>query len=263
MRLRVGAASDVGRIRPLNEDAFEVCPKESLFVVCDGMGGAAAGEVASQLAVKTIVEELTGNGPEALAAGGPDAHGYLPRTSLLADAVRLSNRRIYDHAQTDPSHAGMGTTLVSVWIGENVASLAHVGDSRAYLWRDQRLDPLTRDHSLVEEQVRLGMLAREDSLQSIDQNVLLRALGPEPEVDVEVDEVPVQPGDFLLLCTDGLTRMVPDAALADVIARLRDPERICRNLIDTANDYGGPDNITVVVIEVQGSRLRDRWNRWT
>ncbi len=259
----MGAASDVGRIRPHNEDAFEARVEQSLFVVCDGMGGAASGEVASRLAVQTVVEELTGNGQEAIAAGAADAHGYLPRTILLADAVRESNRRIYDHSQTDPAHAGMGTTLVSLWIGENVASLAHVGDSRAYLWRDQRLDPLTRDHSLVEEQVRLGMLGREESLQSIDQNVLLRALGPEPDVDVEVDEVPVQPGDFLLLCTDGLTRMVSDAALADAIARLRDPERICRDLIDTANGHGGPDNITVVVIEVQGSRLRDRWNRWT
>ncbi len=263
MRLRVGAASDVGRIRPHNEDAFEARIEQSLFVVCDGMGGAASGEVASRLAVETMVEQLTGNGQAMIAAGGAGAHGYLPRTSMLAEAVRLSNRRIYDHAQTDPSHAGMGTTLVGVWIGENIASLAHVGDSRAYLWRDQRFEPLTRDHSLVEEQVRLCMLNREQSLHSLDQNVLLRALGPEPEVDVEVDEVPVQAGDYLLLCTDGLTRMVTDEALAEAIARLRDPERICRDLIDTANGHGCPDNITVVVIEMQGSRLRDRWNRWT
>ena len=256
MRLRVGAGTDRGRTRTLNEDAYGVRTGQGLFLVCDGMGGAAAGEVASQLAADTILDRLDAAGDEAEGGSAP-VGAYLPRTARLADAVRRSNEVIYDRGQNDPLCADMGTTVVSAWVRHSIASVAHVGDSRAYLWHANQLERLTCDHSLVEEQVRAGILDREAGLQSPEQNVLVRVVGGAPDVEVDLSEVPVRPGDYLLLCTDGLTRMVPDAVLSGAIARLRDPQRICDHLIDAANQNGGADNITVVVVEV----LEPWWRR--
>ncbi len=249
----------------MNEDVYLLRAEKGLFVVCDGMGGAAAGEVASQMGVNGILQHL-----EFARGGASGAHaeshdrGWLAHTKRLAAAVRRSNEAIYEQAQRDPSQADMGTTVVAAWIKEHVASVAHVGDSRAYLWHDDRLEPLTRDHSLVEARVHAGLLTREEGSRAPDQNVLVRVLGREPEVDVDVKEVPVQPGDYLLLCSDGLTRMVPEPALATAFARERDPQRICDQLIDAANGRGGADNITVIVVEVRDGwwrRLSSRWKR--
>ena len=134
----------------------------------------------------------------------------------------------------------------------------HTLATAVYLWRKEQFEPLTRDHSFVEEQVKAGVLDRAHSLQSEQQNILLRALGREPDVDVDVSEVPVQPGDYLLLCSDGLTRMVAEAVMSETIAKLRDPQAICRSLVDAANGNGGADNVTVVVAEIQP----DGWRRW-
>ncbi len=264
MRLRVGAGTDTGRVRALNEDVYLLRAEEGLFVVCDGMGGCPAGEVASQMAVDAILEQLNGAAQEAPASTLAESQGYLPQTCRLAEAVRRSNRVIYTQAQKDPRQAEMGTTMVGTWISDQIASVAHVGDSRAYLWHNDRLEPLTRDHSLVEAHVRAGLLDRESSRQSEQQNILVRVLGRAPEVEVELNEVPVQPGDYLLLCSDGLTRMVPEPTLAHAIFELRDPQRICNYLIDAANGNGGADNITVVVVEVParwGQRMAKRWRR--
>jgi protein phosphatase len=262
MRLRVGAATNIGRVRELNEDAFVSRVNDGLFIVCDGMGGAPAGEVASQMAVDAIVAQLDRPQPAAVAA--PNPLGYLGQTHRLVEAVRRSNQFIYSQAQQDPERAEMGTTVVSAWIRHHVASVAHVGDSRAYLWHDDRLEPLTRDHSLIEEQVRAGLIDREESRLASNRNILLRALGREPDVQVDANEVPLQQGDYLLLCSDGLTGMVPEPFLGKAIIELRHPQRICDYLIDTANEQGGEDNITVVIVEVMGSwwrRLSDRWRR--
>ena len=261
MHLRVGASTDTGRVRTLNEDVYVLRQDRGLFIVCDGMGGAPAGEVASQLAADAILERLeTGDEPEESA---DSASSYLPWTNRLGDAVRRSNEVIYHHGQSDPRRAEMGTTVVGAWVNHQIASVAHVGDSRAYLWHDNGLQLLTCDHSLVEEQVRAGVLNRAQSLESSEQNVLLRVLGGGPDVDVELQEVPVVPGDYLLLCSDGLTRMVQDAALADAIGRLRSPQRICDYLIDAANQNGGADNITIVVVEVVESWWRRFTLRWS
>lgn len=267
MRLLAGAGTDKGRVRKQNEDVYELRTNQGLFIVCDGMGGASAGEVASDLAAKSIVAELRRKRRRVEEAQVEEAHAgngrdCLRQTSRLADAVRRSNQVIYDQAQKEPSHAGMGTTVVSVWISHHVASVAHVGDSRAYLWRNGDLAPLTRDHSLVEEQVQAGLLDREASRHAQHQNVLLRVLGREPDVDVELNEVPVQPGDYLLLCSDGLTRMVAEPELAKAIFRLREPQRICDHLIDVANDNGGADNITVVVVKVARHWWEGLLNGW-
>ena len=257
MRLRVGAATDVGQKRSLNEDAYASNPARGFFVVCDGMGGAAAGEVASQMAAETIEKVLNGSEPPAEA--GADTGGYMPRTLRLAEAIRDSNRAIFEKAQEDRKKAGMGTTVVGAWIEDCIASVAHVGDSRAYLWHQQKLEPITEDHSLVEAQVKAGLLRRDQVEESKQRSVLLRALGQEPSVEVDLTEIPLRPGDYLLLCSDGLTRVVPDTGLARAIDTLRDPQRICDYLIETANRNGGPDNITVVVVNVAGTFWQQVW----
>ena len=245
MRLRVGARTDTGRVRELNEDVYIARADQGLFVVCDGMGGAPAGEVASQIAAERIVEHLTAAEMRRVEARAANGRGVLPQTSRLADAMRRSNEAIYLQARHDPEQAEMGTTAVGAWIMEQIASVAHVGDSRAYLWYDNHLERLTRDHSLGEP-----------------QHILVRVLGREPDVLVDVNEVPVKAGDYLLLCSDGLTRMVPDRTVADAIGRLREPQRICDYLIDAANKRGGDDNITVVVVQVLGNWWQRIANCW-
>jgi len=249
MRLKVGAATSVGRVRQINEDAYLTRDEVGLFVVCDGMGGAAAGEVASQLAIETIAAHLS-NGNSA----GPD-RGFQPRTALLGRAIEAANQAIIARANDESDTAGMGTTVVGLWVADGLASIAHVGDSRAYVSNHDGFEPLTSDHSLVEAQVKAGLINREQSLQSANQNILLRALGRDPDVQVELSEVLVATGDQLLLCTDGLTRMVSDDGLADMLGKHRgDPQGACDRLIAQANDNGGPDNITVVIVEVQGPK---------
>jgi protein phosphatase len=264
MRLRVGAGTDAGRVRALNEDAYMSRAKEGLFVVCDGMGGAPAGEVASQMAIDAIVGQLNGGVDTDPRLHEASRGAYLPHTERLAEAVRRSNEFIYGQAQQDPRQAGMGTTVVGAWIRQHVAGVAHVGDSRAYLWRDDRLEPLTRDHSLVEAQIAAGLLDEAAGAASEQKNVLVRVLGRNPAVDVDVREVPVQPGDYVLLCSDGLTRMVAERDMARAIHELQEPQRICDYLIAIANRNGGADNITVVVVEITEGwwrRLCDRWKR--
>ena len=260
MRLKVGAGTHTGRVRALNEDAYMLRADEGLFVVCDGMGGAPAGEVASQMAVDAIVRELSEQRPVMPAS---DERGYLPHTTRLAEVVRRSNEVIYGQAQKDPRQAGMGTTVVGAWIGRHVVSIAHVGDSRAYLWHGQRLEALTRDHSLGEVQIAAGLIEEVRRLPVEQQNALVRVLGREPEVEVDVKVVPVRPGEYVLLCSDGLTRMVPEYIVARAFQQFQEPQRICDFLIAAANDNGGADNITVVVVEVTGGWWRRLSNRWT
>lgn len=258
MQLRVGTATHRGRVREHNEDSFASRADQGLFIVCDGMGGAAAGEVASRMAVDDILAYLDGDASGASAEPRVDGQTYRVKTTRLGEALRRSNDSIYQKAQSDPALSGMGTTVVAVWIDDQIASIAHVGDSRAYLFQKGRLEPITIDHSLVEAQVRAGLIDREQSKTSAHQNILLRALGREADVEVEYNELPLRPGDYLLLCTDGLTRMVPDAAMAEAIAQLRQPQPICDHLIDAANKNGGRDNVTVIVVEV----VDHGWRRW-
>jgi PPM family protein phosphatase len=251
MRLKVGAATSVGRVRPINEDAFLAKPDSGLFVVCDGMGGAAAGEVASQLAVQTVGDLL-----ESASTGAERDEQFSARTRQLGDAVRKANLAIIERARGDAQHAGMGTTVVAMWADGGVVSVAHVGDSRAYVANAQGFAGVNADHSLVEAQVQAGLINRAESLQSEHQNILLRALGRDAEVEIDLTEITVGVGDRLLLCTDGLTRMVSDDQLAAALDRYRgNPQGACDQLIEMANNGGGPDNITVVIVEFMGSRL--------
>ena len=250
MGFKVGAATSIGRVRVTNEDAFLARADEGLFVICDGMGGAAAGEVASQLAIETIASHLSG-----YHGNGDRVGGYSARTIELNRAIQAANLAIFERSRDDHAVAGMGTTVVGAWASNGVVSLGHVGDSRAYLAHASSFEGVTCDHSLVEAQVRAGVITREQSLQSEYQNVLLRALGRDSVVDVELSEVRVAPGDRLLLCSDGLTRVVGHREMALVLDRFRgNPQGACDALIDAANANGGPDNITVVIVEFTGVR---------
>ena len=254
MRLRVGGATSQGRVRENNEDVYLLRAAEGLFVLCDGMGGGPDGEVASRVAAETIVEHLA-EGAQPPAAGESDSAEFLPRTRRLAAAVRASNGVIYGQGRGEAGR--MGTTVVGAWLADHIASVAHVGDSRAYLWHGGRLLPLTRDHSLGETLAGQGLDATDAGFSDEQQQTLVRVLGGEPEVEVDLKEVPLQRGDYLLLCSDGLTRMVSERVMAETIARIRDPQGICDHLVDAANANGGTDNITVIVVEVVG-----RWRGW-
>jgi protein phosphatase len=265
MRLKVGAATSVGRVRPINEDAFLAQADRGLFVVCDGMGGAASGEIASRLAVDTIGASLNPPSPSVLRRTSTNGDlRFHDRTLQIGEAIRRANRAIIDCAgRSNGEHAGMGTTVVGAWVDGGLVSIGHVGDSRAYLSNESGFESLTSDHSLVEAQVQAGILNREESLQSEHQNILLRALGRDANVEIELTEATVSIGDRLLLCTDGLTRMVTDDQLAAALNRFRgDPQAACDHLIDTANTNGGPDNITVVIVEFTGSRLSQVFGRF-
>jgi len=232
---RVATLSDTGRRRLRNEDAYVCDPP--LFAIADGMGGAQAGEVASRLAAAAIAEGERGG------LGEDD----------VAELVRAANASVYRHAVENPSAAGMGTTVTVAVVDEAAGSvvIGHVGDSRAYRIRDEELEQLTADHSLVAELVRTGRLTPEQAVGHPHRSVITRAVGTEPSVDVDTFTLEAVHGDLYLLCSDGLTDMVSDADILGVAdAAGREPDSVARMLVESANRAGGDDNITVVVFEV-------------
>jgi len=256
MKLACAGLTNPGQVRKNNEDNFWVDEDRGLLLVADGMGGHAAGEVASQMAVDVIKEQVI-NG---LATGKIPAMGNIAlhlsgRAKLLANAVRMANEVIYATAQERVEKKGMGTTVVAVLSDKKKYAVAHVGDSRLYLFREGKLSRVTQDHSLVAEQVAKGLMTEEQAEQSDIKNILTRALGVAPEVDVDVDEFNLEEGDVLLLCTDGLCRMVDDKTIEDALRRGGAPEEIVRSLVAMANDAGGKDNVTVVLGRARGNGL--------
>jgi serine/threonine protein phosphatase PrpC len=247
-----GGATDVGHMRANNEDSFRILEPLNLFVLSDGMGGEAHGEVASLLAIESIAKYCTeASSDPSITLNGNLPEGWSERTKRLRSAVLQANIKIYDSAQEHPEQRGMGATITAAWIGGNKLSLAHVGDSRAYLLRSGNLQQLTSDHSLVAEQVRRGILTRQQAEESEVQSVLLRALGAHPEVDVDVDEVDLFSRDTLLLCSDGLTRMVTEPEIAGTLQAETNPSSAAQKLVELANDHGGLDNVTVIVARFQ------------
>jgi serine/threonine protein phosphatase PrpC len=250
-----GGVTDVGRVRTNNEDSFRIVEPLNLFILSDGMGGEAHGEIASSMAVETV-EKYCSKPEETkedtdVPLDGTSASNWAPQTKLLQNAVFQANLSIYQSAQKHPEQRGMGATLTTGWINGDKLSLAHVGDSRAYLLRAGTLQQLTNDHSLVAEQVRRGILTRQQAEESEMQSVLLRALGANPEVDVEIDEVNLMPRDVLLFCSDGLTRLVTEPEIAGSLQAETDPRSAAQKLVDLANERGGLDNVTVIVARVQ------------
>jgi serine/threonine protein phosphatase PrpC len=247
-----GGVTDVGRVRTNNEDSFRILEPLNLFILSDGMGGEAHGEVASALAVETIADYCAQPNEDSgvtLAGVAPD--NWSADTKRLQNAVSQANFKIYDSAQKNPEQRGMGATLTAAWVNGSKLSVAHVGDSRAYLLRNGALQQLTSDHSLVAEQVRRGILTPQQAEESEMQSVLLRALGAHPEVQVDVDETELFPRDVLLLCSDGLTRMVTEPEIAGTLQAETNPVSAAQKLVDLANERGGLDNVTVIVARVQ------------
>ncbi|HUJ56818.1 MAG TPA: Stp1/IreP family PP2C-type Ser/Thr phosphatase [Gaiellaceae bacterium] len=228
-------ASDTGRKRRRNEDNYVVEPP--LFAVADGMGGAQAGEVASKLAASAL-------------EGGAYGAGGLERVESL---IQEANRRVYDRATTDPAASGMGTTMTVALVEGMTVVIGHVGDSRAYLLRGERMEQLTDDHSLVNELLKSGKLSEEEAQIHPQRSVITRAVGTDPDVDVDAYPVDAEEGDIFLLCSDGLTDMVDDEDILDVLYRHRkDLDRAVRALVSAANRGGGEDNITVIAFRVSG-----------
>jgi protein phosphatase len=229
-------ASDVGRQRSNNEDNYFARPP--LFAVSDGMGGAQAGEVASAETVKRFKE------------GMPDA----PPAEALAQIIQEANRRIFDMARESTERQGMGCTVTAAYLDEEDLVTAHVGDSRAYLYRDGDLIRLTRDHSLVGDLVALGKITEQEAEHHPQRSVITRALGPEASVQVDVEIYPARPGDLYLLCSDGLTSMISEEKLKPLLDRDGSLDQLGRGLIDAANEAGGRDNITVILFRLGDGR---------
>ena len=235
MNVVYGAKSDVGRVREANEDSYLIA--DPLFVVADGMGGHIAGDVASSTAVKVIQDE------------SGDASSENPGT--LSKIISDANAAIWDKAQSDPALRGMGTTCTLVLVDEDRVHIAHVGDSRAYRLRDGQLEQLTEDHTLVGRMVQEGRLSPEEAQHHPQRSIITRALGVDEDVQVDLDTVELSEGDRLLICSDGLSSMVDDRPIESVLASESDPQRAADRLIDVANEAGGDDNITVVVIDFE------------
>jgi protein phosphatase len=234
--------TDTGRQRNANEDSLFSRPP--LYVVADGMGGAQAGEVASKTAAESFDREF----PQA------------PPERVLRETIEAANRTIHERARNDPDLAGMGTTITAAIVdleSEEVA-IGHVGDSRAYRLRSGKLERLTRDHSLVEEMRRKGQLTAAQAADHPQRSIITRALGPEAEVEVDLQTVPAQPGDVFLICSDGLTTMLADEQIAQLLSRASSMQSAVRALVDEANRAGGRDNITVLAFRLEDAAAPQR-----
>ena len=241
--------TDVGRKRNHNEDSFLVDEELQLFVVADGMGGHAGGGTASRLAVETIDREMRAarNAPdEPFKANTPLQESPLPE--YLRSAVEKACFEIFKAAQEDPRLAGMGTTTIALCVHGEHALFAHVGDSRAYLVRGELIQQISEDHSLVNEQIKAGMITPEEAKHSRYKNIITRSVGFEEEVQVDVMGIVAEPGDFFILCSDGLANLVEDKEIREVVHSVP-LEEAPKKLIEIANERGGDDNITVIVVK--------------
>jgi PPM family protein phosphatase len=234
--------TDTGRQRNANEDSYFV--RAPIFVIADGMGGAQAGEVASKAAADAFDVDLSEASPE----------------RLLSETIAAANRRIHDLARADPSRAGMGTTLTAAIVDaeREEVGIGHVGDSRAYRLRAGKLEQLTRDHSLVEEMRRKGQLTEAQAEDHPQRSIITRALGPEPEVEPDIQTVPAAPGDVFLLCSDGLTTMLGEKQIAKLLSGAGSLQAAVRALVDEANRAGGRDNITVLAFRLEDAAVPHR-----
>lgn len=238
VQIKASGDTNTGSERGHNEDAYGIYPERLLYMVADGLGGHLGGEVASRLAVELISDNLISN-------------YFILREarSNIVNAVKLANRRIIQEAGKDDNLSGMGTTVVVVKLVNDRALIAHIGDSRAYLIREGEITQMTRDHTVVEEYIRAGLLTIEEAAYNPNRYVLSRALGTSGDAEVEISDMQIRPGDTLLLCTDGLTNMLSEKdILRDVVELMPSPENITERLINHANRNGGIDNITVITV---------------
>ena len=267
-RLRAVGLTDTGKVRDHNEDAIAWDAEIGLFVLADGMGGYNAGEVASGIAATTVSRLIR----EAFAVqdldGADKATGLRRVSILLRDAIARANKIIYQTSRTQPQCEGMGTTLVAALLYDNRITVAHVGDSRLYRLRSERLERLTLDHSRLQELVDRGFYSPEEAQRATNKNYVTRALGVEPSVEVEIHEHPVQKGDIFMLCSDGLSDMVEDEDIHLTITTFgANLDTVAKQLIQLANDNGGRDNVSVVIAQTTDTfparrRVLDRILGW-
>jgi protein phosphatase len=258
LAVQVVGDTDVGCVRANNEDCFGYDRQRGIFVVCDGMGGEAAGEVASQMAVDAVLGYFRqARRHQGHSGDGPRFEGVSRRANALANAIQLANRTIYEAAAEDSRRTGMGSTISAVLIEGSLYSIAHVGDSRIYLLRDGRIQQLTHDHSLIMEQVRRGFITAEEAQHSQMQNIIVRALGVEETVEPDLADLVAEAGDTLLLTSDGLTRHVPDDEILKIVQTAAVLQTACEVLIEAARQAGGEDNITCLLLRF----VRRSWVR--
>ena len=265
LHIEAGARTDLGRVRKNNEDYYSIDSSLQLYVLSDGMGGEAHGEVASQLAVQTILTHCRqAENSRTTPIFGESSPDVSERTNRLASAIHLANRKVFETAASNAEQKGMGATIVAAWVEAQRLSLAHVGDSRAYLLRAGSMDQLTSDHSLVAEKVRVGILTPQEADASEMQSVLTRAVGTNSTVQVDTDEQALLVGDSVLLCSDGLTRMVTDPEIASTLLTSTSAQESADRLVDLANDNGGVDNVSVIVLRVleKSESVFDRLKIW-
>lgn len=253
MNIQFAGKTDVGVKRSHNEDNLKLLPKDRLFLVADGMGGHASGEVASEIAVNTVGAffDDTGKDPDRTWPDKEEPEHDYDENRLVA-AIKLANLRIFEKAQTDAKYKGMGTTVVAAQLVDDRVVFAHVGDSRAYRLRDGVLEQLTEDHSLLNDYKKMANLTPEEEENFPHKNIIVRALGMKPIVKVDLQSQPQQAGDIYLLCSDGLSGEINDETIGNIVtAADGDLRKACDELVTAACEAGGKDNVTVVLIEVQ------------
>jgi protein phosphatase len=242
--------TDTGMVREHNEDSFVILPENGLAILADGMGGHLAGEVASAMAVDQVSQFLLRAFKQRSTAATRDAE-------LLAEAIQSANAAIHEASISRPEQAGMGTTIVATVFHDRHLTVAHVGDSRLYRYRRGLLSQVTEDHSMVQELLRRGLISPEEARTSANRNLVTRALGVDPIVDVEVAEQPVEPGDVYLLCSDGLNDVLTDDEIAALLAaHEHDLDAAAHDMIQQVNARGGPDNVSIVLIRTEGEFSR-------
>lgn len=248
LKVEVAGRSDIGCLRSNNEDNFGYDTGCGIFVVCDGMGGMAAGEVAAKIAVDIVIDYFRASKSSgSYAPYGTRQEGLSNHANAVGSAIQRANAAIFEAANRHSGQSGMGATIVAVHVEDDTYAIGHVGDSRIYLIRNKTIKQLTDDHSLVMEQVRRGLITAEQARKSEVQNIIIRALGSEVSVQVDLDDYVAAPGDILLLCSDGLTRHAEDEDLLALISDASDMDSACNSLIEFARQKGGEDNITAVL----------------
>ncbi|MFP5502385.1 MAG: Stp1/IreP family PP2C-type Ser/Thr phosphatase [Candidatus Sericytochromatia bacterium] len=237
--MRVGSLTDIGKVREINQDSFAVDLETGLFLVADGMGGHAAGEKASQTAVEIITEKIK-------AGAAAASNGQL--LDLLQTSIQEANREIINASMEDQSMRGMGTTTTVLVTRGNQVYVGHVGDSRAYMVRNRRIDQITDDHSIVAQLVRARAITPQEAARHPYRNVITRCLGMQVDVEADTQQRELKAGDRLLICSDGLSGLVSDDEMLQHVLSSTDPQKTCEDLVNLANDRGGNDNITVVLV---------------
>ncbi|MDH3975484.1 MAG: Stp1/IreP family PP2C-type Ser/Thr phosphatase [Deltaproteobacteria bacterium] len=258
MKIYASALSDKGPFREKNEDYFCVEKAPALFIVADGIGGSLAGEVASRMAVEVVRDFVAEKEGDFRDLNSGDEHSVCATT--LAEGVKLANSAIFDISQNNASYRGMGTTLTSALIFNERLSVVHVGDSRAYLIRAGCIQQLTDDHSLVAEQIRLGLITEEDAEHSTIKNVITRSIGANPEVEADINEINMADGDIVILCSDGISSALTNDEIAAYGKNAKNAEDLCRTLVNSAIAAGSRDNMTVVAVYIYKDAISHLFN---